>query len=202
MLIKETGIIHCSRCGKPFADINFLKVNATYQLMAEKKICYSCAYWELFKYEEEMVTIGGVIYRFLPPQRLEPGMILGGGVMRYILKSDMTVKKSNDIWEVATVPLALRDKYPDTAWWVSKKFHDKWKKNCHKCIARGCLDRYHCFRYDYKREYKDGPFNAVPKDWIVGEEYCRSFLDIRDIQRYDRLFDKNDLLFSEQFSDN
>lgn len=197
-MILKTGLMYCPKCGRPFLDENFRKVNPVYQLMAKKKICYNCAYWELFRLEDDMEIIQGIIYRILPPQKPEPGVTLGIGKMRYILKKDMTVKKSNDIWKVAEIPLRYRVEYPDTAWWVSKVFHDKWGKYKYKCNARGCLDRYHCFRYDIKREYEKGPFNKVPRDWINGNEHCRYFINILDIKRYDDLIDINDLLFNEQ----
>lgn len=190
----------CSRCGKIFNVSEFKSDNVVFRKMVADGICYNCAYWTTFTLESDMEIIGGCVYRVFPPQtEFIPGAMLGGSGMKYILKKDRTTKKSNDIWKVAEIPQNFRDKFKDTGWWITKMFYYRWTKKQWQCNAKGCLDRYHCFRYNYKIEYENGAYNIVPKSWILGRENCGEFLNLLDISRYDELYDINDLLQPGQF---
>ena len=111
----------------------------------------------------------------------------------YIQKKDGTALMSNDVWNKGAIPIRFQSWFPDTAYSISKKTYKKLIRGRMGCRARGCFDRYHCYRYDYKREFAEGPYNAIPKDWIVGEERCPAFIDLREIKNFDYI-DINDIL--------
>ena len=66
---------------------------------------------------------------------------------------------------------------------ITLKAYRQLKKSSKKCYARGCMDRYHCFRYDRALENDEkGSFNAIPPKWNVGDEHCGFFINIQDIK--------------------
>jgi len=182
-------------CGRPYSLANFDSRNGTYLRMVEEGICYDCAHWSEYELGENNEIIGGILFEVCPAQTiLNPSVMLGGKGMRYILKRDFTVVKSNDIWKIAEIPQNFREKFADTGWFISRQFYYRWHRTQMKCHSRGCMDRYHCFRYDYREEYELGAYNKVPKDWTVGDENCEEFVNMLDIKRYDGYYDTNDLL--------
>ncbi len=177
----------CSCCGKKYWPLPVADSPVTMK-MVDEHVCYDCANWKLLidQPKEHCEIIAGIYYDFLPPQKIDaPGLFLGGTGMRYILKKDGSVKKSNDIWQIGEVPLAFRDALSDTGWWVTKKLYNRLRKPWFWCNNIGCYERYHCLRYDVKQEYNKKPYNKIPNTWIVGKEKCPSFLNILEIQHYD-----------------
>lgn len=172
----------CNSCGNTFWDFTDSKENWS------GAVCSDCAIWlELIRTGRPYLeTIAGICYDFLPPQKdIGAGDTLGGGRMRYILKKDGSVKKSNDIWKVGVVPYRFRDKLPDTGWWITRKVYYRLLRGTFSCENMGCYDRYHCLRYNIKSEYGTGPYNIIPKNWIVGDERCPSFCNILEIEHFD-----------------
>ena len=188
MKIKSVSQRTCSCCGKKYWDFAASFRNHAQDSAWQGDLCDDCASW--IKYinssDDNLEVIAGVCYNFLPPQReIKPGDTLGGGRMKYILKKNGEIKKSNDIWKIGEVPQALRDKLPDTGWWISRKLFRRLKQRAFQCKNKGCYDRYHCLRYNIKQEYVNGPYNKIPRSWCVGGENCPSFCNILEIQHYD-----------------
>ena len=178
----------CPCCGKMFWDFTSTTDGRAFNKAWKGLVCHDCASWLRFIKEKSpnREVIAGVCYDFLPPQTvLNPGDMLGGGHMKYILKKDNTIKKSNDIWKIGEVPLQFRELLPDTGWWITRRIYYRLKRGFFDCENVGCFDRYHCLRYDVRKEYGKGPYNMVPKTWQVGNEKCPSFCNILDIEHYD-----------------
>lgn len=188
----------CSRCGKPYFAHNMYTNSEIYQLMNNKQICWECAYWERFLIAppDNLEVIGNKCYQIFPfVKSPDIYQILGGeGEVRYLLKRDGACFKSNDIWWLNIIPWQYQQKLQPTGWWVTKKFYQGVQKMKKPCTARGCLDRYHCYRYQYRQEFALAPYNKVPRDWIVGGEHCPAFLPLKDIQGYDEYVKPSDII--------
>lgn len=188
----------CSECGKKILDFGFDKNNPIYKIMKERNLCYECAYWLDFieNPPECLEIISGKCYQVFPEQQKTPMKILGsGGKMHYLLRRNGEIEKSNDVWFVSEIPQKYRDRLKDTAWWVEKRVYFKLRRLPFKCWSKGCMDRYYCYRYDYRREFNEnGPFNIPPKEWIKGSEHCKEFVDILEIHDYDEYFSIDDIL--------
>lgn len=187
--------IVCEKCGRkeplktPASDNESVS-----QIMMDKCYCYECAYWEAVKNGlfGEYVTINGVCYLPLPPVSKEDALvgILGqGGKKMFMLKSDGEAIYSNDCWIIGMVPQRLLKDFPDTAFSINKRAYNLISRNTRKCVKRGCMDRYHCYFYDMECE-PSGPFNKIPKDYVVGSEKCTRFVNLnKDICHYDVMID-------------
>lgn len=200
-------IAFCKVCGKRILDFGFEDDNPIYKKMKGSGMCYECAYWaDFIEHKPECLeVIDGKCYQFLPPQKRDVGKILGmGGKMRYIMRRNGGLAKSNDVWFIADVPYKYRDKLPDTAWWTTSRVYRLLTMHPFVCKSKACLDRYRCFRFDYRREFtEDGPYNIPSGEWVVGDEHCSMFVDLLDIKHYDQYVDINDILFDEkQFQSN
>lgn len=187
----------CKQCGKQVYAFNIDTENEVCKHMLKKHICWECAYWELFLKAppDNIEVIDGKCYEIYPlVPKPQSNDILGGNGTRYILRKNGTILKSNDIWCLNAVPYKYQAKLPNTAWWASKRVYDKLLRSSHQCIAQGCLDRYHCYRYKYQMEFTKGPYNKVPLDWIVGDEHCPAFVPLREIKHYDEYVSASDII--------
>ena len=188
--------IVCNHCGRKFWNHGWA-FSPLAEFANKHGVCLECAKWLQFasKRQKGVEVIDGVVWRILPKQEKRYGAILGGkGKNVYILKKDGTAIESNDIWQIGTVPELFRERIPDTAYWVTdKKMGKRLVSENFQCEGRQCYDRYHCYRYDYTQEFEDGPFNKIPKDWVVGNERCGSFINIQCIAGYD-YYNINDIL--------
>ena len=178
------GVRFCTKCG---ARMLFQGYDTQFRLahiMQRRQICYDCAYWEDLKEFplENMEVIGNKCYRIGPvADRKDKSLILGGkGKMHYFMRPDWSVFRSNDIWLIGTIPERFRSEFAQTAVEVTIRVYRQLNRNNKKCKARGCLDRYHCLRYNIELE-KNGPFNTVPATWNVGDEHCGFFINKDDV---------------------
>lgn len=188
----------CSKCGKSYFSFNMYTNSEIYHLMESENICWECAYWKRFIAvpPEHLEVIGNKCYQILPfvdsPTIYQ---ILGGnGEIRYFLRRNGICEKVNDIWWLNTIPWQYQQELKPTGWWVSKRFYDRAKRVKKTCTARGCLDRYHCYRYLYQQEFDKEPYNKVPLDWIVGNEHCPAFLPLREIKDFDEYVKPSDII--------
>ena len=188
----------CSRCGKPYFDYNMYTNSEVCRLMVSKDICWECAYWERFLLAPpiHVEVIGNKCYQILPfvdsPDIYQ--ILGGGGKTRYLLRRDGSFCKSNDIWWLNIIPWQYQQQLQPTAWWITKRFYDRLLKMKKPCTAKGCMDRYHCYRYVYQQEFTQGPYNSVTRDWNVGDEHCPAFLPLNEIQGYDEYVKPSDIL--------
>lgn len=160
------------------------------KIMLSKCYCYECAYWEAVKigvfgnYE----IINGTCYSPLPAiydEKIAISVLGQDGKKMWIMKRDGKVIYSNDCWLIGKIPTRLLKEFPDTAYMVTRRAYNLIRKNKKKCKKIGCMDRYHCYFYDINCELS-GPFNKIPKDYVVGSEKCTRFVNLnKDIKRYD-----------------
>lgn len=176
----------CPCCGKMFwsftSDIKANLYNENWQGF----ICRDCAYWldYIKKNRPYREIIAGVCYNFLPPQtEKKPGVMLGGKGMKYILKTDGSTNKSNDIWKIGKVPERFKKQLPNTGWWISRRNFRNLRYGWYKCDNKGCYDRYHCLRYEIEKEIE--PYNIVPDNWQIGDEKCPVFVNLHEIEDFD-----------------
>lgn len=188
----------CSKCGKPYFMHNMYTNSEIYRLMDDMRMCWECAYWERFLLAppDHLEVIGNRCYQVLPfvdsPDIYQ--ILGGGGEVKYLLKRDGSCIKANDIWWLNIIPWQYQQQLQPTGWWVTKKFYDRFVKMKKLCTAKGCLDRYHCYRYLYQQEFDQEPYNYVPRDWVVGDERCPAFLPLREIQGYDEYVKPSDII--------
>ena len=194
----------CTQCGATGFSFNVDRDTAVTKLMVDKGLCWECAYWEWFLSAEiqNMEVIDNRCYQVFPyTPKPSVNEVLGRkGKTAYILKKDGTCIKSNDIWWLNDIPYKYQDRLPATGWWITKPFYTKLARANHICQAKGCLDRYHCYRYEYQIEFKSGPYNKVPLDWHVGGENCPAFLPLLDIQHYDEYVKTEDIIDESSWS--
>lgn len=188
----------CSRCGKRYFTYNMYTNSEIYRLMEQKHLCWECAYWEQFIMvpPDHLEVIGNQCYQIFPfvesPDMFQ--ILGGGGKIRYLLKRDGTCSKVNDIWWLNTIPWQYQQQLKSTGWWVTKKFYERFIRMKKPCTAKGCLDRYHCYRYQYQQEFGTAPYNKMPLDWIVGDEHCPAFLPLKEIKDYDEYVKPSDII--------
>jgi len=172
-------IIECQLCGKTEALDDFDPSSPLYDTMHDRHLCYSCAFWT-DKIEHPLPdreVINGHHYT-VHPFAHRPENVLRGffGKEFCIRRFDGTLVKSNNVWHQGKIPERFRQALPDTAVFISLMAYQRLLNDCHKCMAKGCWDRYHCFRYDLSCE-KNGAFNKIPTNHHVGDEHCPSFIN-------------------------
>lgn len=165
---------------------------------ARPQCCPDCAAWRRLadSKPDNLEIAGGVAYKVNPYTKKKWGTILGGkGKIHYFLKKDLSLTISNDVWKVGEIPQPFRDELKDTGWWVTnKKYADRCARGKIRCKSRMCYNRYRCLWFDYTSEFEKGPFNFIPKDYVVGTEKCSSFVDVLCIRNFDAYFNPNDAL--------
>jgi hypothetical protein len=168
----------CSICKVAYEPGSFDPNALLVKLMDERNICFRCAFWS-DKIENPLPyreIINGEHYVFHPYQN-KPVFFQGyGGREFYALRNDGSLIMSNNVWYQGQIPEIFREKLPDTARMISKKTYKKLVGNNFKCQAKGCWDRYHCFRYDISIEESAGAWNVIPCMHVPGEENCESFI--------------------------
>lgn len=178
------GIRFCKCCGARMLFQGYDIQHRLAHIMNRETICYDCAFWQdIREYPpEHMEIVGNKCMKIYPvADKKDKSLILGGkGKMRYFIRNDNTVFQSNDIWFIGIVPERFRKDFKPTAKEITQKAFKKLLKNSLKCKARGCFDRYHCFRYNLELE-RNGAFNSVSLNWNVGDEHCKFFIDLDNI---------------------
>ncbi len=178
------GIKFCKYCGARMLLQGYDTQHRLAHIMNRETICYDCAFWlDIREFPPEyMEIVGDKCMKVCPvADKKDKSLILGGkGRMRYFIRNDNTVIQSNDIWLIGIIPERFRKDFKPTAKEITLKAFNKLLKNSKKCKARGCFDRYHCFRYDLTLE-KNGAFNSIPFKWNAGDEHCKFFIDLDSV---------------------
>lgn len=171
--------IKCHLCGKTEELEEYDPASPLYDIMHDRHLCYSCAFWT-DKIEHPLADreiIGGHHYTVHPLAKRPENIIRGFfGREFFIRRFNGTLANSNNVWHQGKIPEMFREYLPDTAVFISLMAYQRLKNDCHKCAAKGCWDRYHCFRYDLSCE-KNGAFNQVPTNHRIGSERCPSFIN-------------------------
>lgn len=175
------GIKFCKSCGCKMLFQGYdLKHRLTHSML-EKQYCYECAYWQdKIDYPEEYLeVVGERALKILPlVTNRDTSMFLGTrGKMRYFIRNDSSLFKSNDVWLIGIIPERFRSLLKTTAKEITSQAFNNLYRNTKRCHARGCFDRYQCLRYKQDIEKTNGPFNKVPKNWKTGDEHCKYFLN-------------------------
>lgn len=188
----------CKRCGKEVYAFNLETNDKICRIMRKKHICWECAYWEKFmeRPPDRLEIIGNRCYQILPfIKNIQFNQIVGGnGKTKYLLRKDGTCIKSNDIWWINIIPYQYQNKLQPTGWWTTKRVYNSLQRSKHICVARGCLDRYHCYRYKYQIDFDKEPYNKAPLNWIVGSEHCPAFIPLLEIKGYDEYVKPSDII--------
>lgn len=188
----------CTRCGKTVYAFNLYEKEETCTTMLKEHICWDCAYWEQFQKHlpEHLEIVGNRCYQVLPfvENTNFTQMLGGGGTTKYLLKKDGTCIRSNDIWWIGIVPFRFQDVLQPTGWWTTRKVFKSLNRSQRKCTAKGCLDRYHCYRYKYQTEFDKESYNKVPLDWTIGGEKCPAFISLHEIKDYDEYVKPSDII--------
>lgn len=178
------GFRSCSMCGKRIWSQGYEQESHISHIMTRDQVCYDCAYWKhLIDYPPQYLEVlDNKCIRLHPvADKKNKALLLGGkGKMRYFMRSDGELIKSNDIWIVGIIPERFRNALPSTVCEISIRAYKQLNKSKKKCKARACMDRYHCFRYDLNVEKESGPFNTIPSKWKVGDEHCGFFINKKD----------------------
>ena len=195
--MRKTRYIICEECGKKVRDC-FNANSSVYQKMIAESLCYECAYWKniIENWKDTYYVIDGICYDFQPfHDGNEANIMLGSnGKNYYALTTECHAIHSNDVWVKGTVPERFRDILKDSAYHITGDAYNILSNGCHICKNKGCYDRYHCFFYDYRNEYGIGPYNVIPRNWVAGNEHCKSFIDIRKIKGLNIIVDSEHFL--------
>lgn len=180
------GVRRCSCCGAKMLFQGYNTDHRLSRLMEQRMICYECAFWwDLIDFPPKDIEITSSKVLKINPfiENKEKTMYLGGkGKVRYFMRPDGTLIKSNDVWTVGTIPerflpLLKRTLFEIAPWQYYRMF-----RYPGRCKAKACFDRYRCLRYKIEIENKRGAYNIVPKYWKIGGEHCKSFLDNQAIK--------------------
>ena len=185
------GIKSCKHCGKKYFMQGFSTEDRITMMMDREKICYDCAYWKnIINYPlPYMEVVGNICIKVMPKvKKKEKTMLLGGkGKIKYFIRTDWSeLVSSNDIWQIGTIPEVFREQLPPTLIELPKNIYKRLEKYMGRCKARGCFDRYNCFRYNLEVEKdKIGAFNKIPPAWQIGNEHCKHFINLDEITNDD-----------------
>lgn len=177
-------IIKCHLCGATERLDDYGTSSPFYNTMREQHVCFSCAFWldKIQNPPADREIIKGHHYTIHPTAK-RPDNILRGfnGKEFFIRRFDGTLIKSNNVWHQGEIPERFRKDLLDTATFISLMTFQRLQNDSHRCLAKGCWDRYHCFRYDLSCE-KDGAFNKIPTNHHIGDEHCPSFINIAELK--------------------
>lgn len=180
------GLRRCSYCGARILMQGYNIQSRLGHIVNTRCMCYDCAFWlDLQKYPpSHMEVIDSVCYKIYPEgDKRDKTTILGGkGKMKYYMRKDRSVFRSNDVWLIGSIPHRFRSLFPNTAQEITAKAYNSLNNNSKMCKARGCFDRYNCIRYNLSLEDDDiGAYNKPPANWKIGNERCRYFINAINI---------------------
>ena len=170
----------CKCCGNPIDLDQYVAAMQIPQKMDRDSLCYECAFWMLKaeKPPKNREIIDGWHY-IINPYIITYKFFQGsGGRTVFIVKYDLTVKRSNDVLCQGKIPDKFLSIFPNTATFVERPIYTKVKNNKgFRCGRIGCFDRYHCIWYDPKLKEPNGPWNKIPANWKIGGEGCELFIN-------------------------
>lgn len=174
----------CTVCSSMYTSNDFYADNAITGIMQELEVCYNCAYW-IDKIRNRPVgseVLNGHLYIIHPFVKRPMNLIQGSlGKELYIIKNDYTIIRTNNAWDLGKIPERFIQHFPQTGRLMPLLLYQKFSADPHRCYARGCWNRYHCLRYKMELEM-DGPFNQVPKGYILGSDPCPTFINTNELK--------------------
>jgi hypothetical protein len=175
----------CRICG---ADYNVLQHNIwnrIKKIMFREHICCACAVWMTRKKDPKATeeVIDGVLYNIYKGRRKGCRYSIDSMVERYVMKlDDMSVYVANRVVMVGRPPGNVEMK--DTATFITKHEWSALSEGLFECQGTTCLDRYTCLFYFKDKVEGDRPANSVPKGWKDGDENCKSYLNINNLNKH------------------
>lgn len=175
----NANIQRCSKCNAAYEQDSFDPRQKLTVLMKQRELCFQCAFWidKIEKPPEYAEVVNGSHFTFHPWNNSPLAFQGSGGHAFYIIRENGSVLKSNNVWRQGDVPERFREQLPDTARFISKRTYSQLNDNSFVCKAKGCWDRYNCYRYDLAIEETAGPWNVVPQSHTLGDEKCESFIN-------------------------
>lgn len=181
--IRRASLV-CSICGQPININDFDLHQHLPKMMLAEHLCYQCAFWidKARNPDPNREIIEGNHYIFKPFKEEKTYFMGMRGHKLYIMKTDGTVKCSNDVWHQGEIPERFRSIFPDTAKFIPWNLYCRLSsRQWFKCQRKGCYDRYHCYWYHPELTEPNGEaWNQIPNDWKIGGELCPNFVN-RDI---------------------
>lgn len=169
----------CRLCGAEVSLLGYVMKHDFTQTMLQDHLCSHCVYLQWVK---DFLSNANE-YEIINGEVLIPGE-KSIGTKSPKINRKYFIGKGNRFTSLPfpqvafLIPSEIRDLYPDTAIVVP---YNTWRRmqayGNLKCRAIGCFDRYHCFWYNAQEMEKNGPWNSVPDDHIIGDEACEAFLD-------------------------
>ena len=176
------SFITCSRCGKR-EDLEAYRLISSPLVakMREDRICFDCAYWQswLSNPEPDTVIISGKLYKLTQPIQVSNLRQVRAKDMCFLIDATSNhVYTGRDLILRGTIPSQfhsiLRDQYKFI---TGEEYRRVYQYNAEMCLSKGCFDRYHCIWYRADIAEPDGPWNTIPQDYVIGGEYCPSFVN-------------------------
>lgn len=168
---------HCNICGQTIRQKNYDPLSELSQLAEQRHICCICAFW-VYLHEQHikgLEVIRGSAFIIRPYTRRPINLLQAGyGQEHYIRRFDGTLIKSNNVWYQGAVPDIFRQYFPDTADFLTLMGYQQLLNDPFVCNAKGCFDRYTCFRYNIKADEKQ--YNTLPANYVPGSENCPSYV--------------------------
>ena len=92
--------------------------------------------------------------------------------------NEINVYACRDLVLRGTIPPQFRPILPDQYKFLTKDEYCRiYRYRGQMCLAKGCFDRYHCIWYRKEVAEPNGPWNTIPKNYVIGSEDCPSFVD-------------------------
>lgn len=174
-------IFHCSHCGQSCDLDLFCHYKGRTKRMRQERLCFDCAYW--MDYIDNPIPdtaiVSGALYSFVPDRReIDRRNIRKTGITFALDMNNREIVTCISPIFKAKVPKSFSELLPDQYRFISAETYFRIKEYCAPhCTSKGCFDRYHCFWYNAQLMESRGPWNKIPKDYIIGGEMCESFID-------------------------
>lgn len=167
----------CSVCGAVYELGMYRCRPEIHNIMQSHSICFTCAFWKkILNKEVDYAIVDGQCYLVNQEPKKVQLTTNARSDCKYLMNENFHTRCLGSVQLYGAVPQHLRPFLPDEGIFVSRKIYYKGLSGYWKCNRKGCWDRYHCLRYDLNIE-KDGPWNTVPENHIIGDEDCYSFID-------------------------
>ena len=133
---------------------------------SEGRKTYEEALWHWFFLEPGIRAFiaGRTIYGY------EESKCVHGGKRFVYFKDNRKAVICAATWVLGNAPPSIAD----NAMFITRQQYERLSIRSVQCNFKGCFDRYHCHWYDLGNE-KDGAWNEIPQDWVIGDEKCESF---------------------------
>ncbi len=176
------SFITCLFCGKREDLEAFRSVRTPLvSKMRAEQLCFDCAYWKTWisDPEPDTVVISGKLYKLSQPL-IQPTMLQARakGLLFMIDAAESKAYAGQSLILRGTIPPQFSTAIPDQYKLITKDEYCRiYRYNAEMCLSKGCFDRYHCIWYHQEISEPNGPWNTIPKNYVIGSENCPSFVN-------------------------